>query len=404
MALTCAATNCPRTADRSVRLRLPGWRLLETRRVCARHADELAREGLIVDDSEPAVPVERVRGPHSPTPQEAPMSRIHTGPHLGLELHAERPMRREPEPLVVDPDAPAGACRIAGCDTGRPIKARGLCSIHYDRAHGRGLLDEVGLPRQQPKRAVRWHEGRDSPETPKGLLTAPEPGAPSQFGSVSTTVATQVETVVVEPTHEALVAELEKVRRQCDDMAAAAAIHRDLNRGIAEALDLVDVRRNPETGEAYLPSWRDMPERVTALVQEVDTAHRLLDDADIPRVERTGFGDEVRALTLEERLGHLVQWVRRRERDDGARDRQLRGLHMAVRGHHGPYDPSSDAHRVAQLRQDLDEAQQRLRDLSRHPVAGMALVLSAEVRALRVERDGLRDLVHELVAERDGAQ
>jgi len=52
------------------------------------------------------------------------------------------------------------------------------------------------------------------------------------------------------------------------DEAKAADTHRDLNRRIAEVLGLTGWRTDPETGEAFLPSWHDMPEKVEALVKE----------------------------------------------------------------------------------------------------------------------------------------
>ena len=52
------------------------------------------------------------------------------------------------------------------------------------------------------------------------------------------------------------------------DEALAANLHRRLNKGVAGALGLLEMQKDPETGESYLPSWHDMPDRVAALVQE----------------------------------------------------------------------------------------------------------------------------------------
>lgn len=52
------------------------------------------------------------------------------------------------------------------------------------------------------------------------------------------------------------------------DEAVVANLHRRLNKGVAGALGLLEMQKDPETGESYLPSWHDLPERVAALVQE----------------------------------------------------------------------------------------------------------------------------------------
>ena len=52
------------------------------------------------------------------------------------------------------------------------------------------------------------------------------------------------------------------------DEALAANLHRRLNKGVAGALGLLEMQKDPETGESHLPSWHDMPDRVAALVQE----------------------------------------------------------------------------------------------------------------------------------------
>jgi len=71
---------------------------------------------------------------------------------------------------------------------------------------------------------------------------------------------------------EALVSDLERVTAERDDAldeAKSADLHRNLNRRVAAALGLLDERVDAESGEAYLPSWHDMPEQVTALRAEV---------------------------------------------------------------------------------------------------------------------------------------
>jgi hypothetical protein len=67
--------------------------------------------------------------------------------------------------------------------------------------------------------------------------------------------------------------EVERLTTALDDAideAKAADLHRNLNRRVAGALGLLDERVDAETGEAYLPSWHDMPEQVTALRAEVE--------------------------------------------------------------------------------------------------------------------------------------
>ena len=61
--------------------------------------------------------------------------------------------------------------------------------------------------------------------------------------------------------YEALAAEAERLRGE----AAAAELHRNLNRRCADALGLLGARPDPETGEVSLPSWHDMPERIATL-------------------------------------------------------------------------------------------------------------------------------------------
>lgn len=69
----------------------------------------------------------------------------------------------------------------------------------------------------------------------------------------------------------AMQAELVRVRTERDeakDEAKAADLHRNLNRRVAGALGLLEMQTDPETGEEYLPSWHNMPEKVEALKAE----------------------------------------------------------------------------------------------------------------------------------------
>lgn len=61
-------------------------------------------------------------------------------------------------------------------------------------------------------------------------------------------------------------------REKCDGDCRAANLHRDLNRRTADALGLLETRRDPETGEEYEPSWHDMPEQVAALRSALSAA------------------------------------------------------------------------------------------------------------------------------------
>jgi len=67
-----------------------------------------------------------------------------------------------------------------------------------------------------------------------------------------------------------LLDEVEQLRGSCD-------LHHRLNRRVAEALGLTRAQTD-ENGQRYLPSWHDMPERVTALLDEVE---RLRAKADL---------------------------------------------------------------------------------------------------------------------------
>jgi uncharacterized protein (DUF433 family) len=65
---------------------------------------------------------------------------------------------------------------------------------------------------------------------------------------------------------------------EAQDEAKAADLHRNLNRKIADALGLLKMRIDPETGEEYLPSWHDMPEKVAKLIaQQQDFVRRVSD-------------------------------------------------------------------------------------------------------------------------------
>lgn len=104
------------------------------------------------------------------------------------------------------------------------------------------------------------------------------------------------------------------------DEAKAADLHRNLNRRVAGALGLLDERVDADTGEAYLPSWHDMPEQVTALRAEVDrlTAERdahsrakaansfaqdsLRDEIDMLRRER-----HAERLLVQDRTAEIVE-------------------------------------------------------------------------------------------------
>lgn len=67
-----------------------------------------------------------------------------------------------------------------------------------------------------------------------------------------------------------LATEVKRLRAEVEDEQKSADLHRRLNERVAAALGLLDMRTDPDTGEEYLPSWHDMPERVTALCSEVN--------------------------------------------------------------------------------------------------------------------------------------
>lgn len=69
------------------------------------------------------------------------------------------------------------------------------------------------------------------------------------------------------------------------DEAMVANLHRRLNKGVAGALGLLEMQKDPETGESYLPSWHDLPERVAALVQERDALKAEMADLLKPAVD-----------------------------------------------------------------------------------------------------------------------
>lgn len=69
------------------------------------------------------------------------------------------------------------------------------------------------------------------------------------------------------------------------DEALVANLHRRLNKGVAGALGLLEMQKDPETGESYLPSWHDLPERVAALVQERDALKAEMADLLKPAVD-----------------------------------------------------------------------------------------------------------------------
>lgn len=74
-----------------------------------------------------------------------------------------------------------------------------------------------------------------------------------------------------------LAAAVKSLRADVEDERKSANIHRRLNERVASALGLLDVHTDPETGEEYLPSWHDMPERVAALARERDEARATIE-------------------------------------------------------------------------------------------------------------------------------
>jgi hypothetical protein len=77
-----------------------------------------------------------------------------------------------------------------------------------------------------------------------------------------------------------------KAAREAANEAKAADLHRGLNRRTAEALGLTEPRPDPETGESYLPSWHDMPERVAALVEAAAVGRDDLMDVHLRETRR----------------------------------------------------------------------------------------------------------------------
>jgi hypothetical protein len=72
---------------------------------------------------------------------------------------------------------------------------------------------------------------------------------------------------------------LEAELHEAQDEAKSTELFRDLCRRTAGALGLLEPRTD-ETGEDYLPSWHDMPERVAALVAERDEARTRAEAAE----------------------------------------------------------------------------------------------------------------------------
>lgn len=132
-------------------------------------------------------------------------------------------------PLVVDPIAPAGRCRIAGCD--RPVKARGLCNVAYDTARNDGRLNEVGLPAKSPSEAGKLRhtpvtKGPPPPEPPLAALPSPlEADLRRELAEANETIA-KLRSVLSE-------IERERERERLEIRQAPALSEADLRRRLA---------------------------------------------------------------------------------------------------------------------------------------------------------------------------
>ncbi len=84
------------------------------------------------------------------------------------------------------------------------------------------------------------------------------------------------------------------------DEAMVANLHRRLNKGVAGVLGLLEMQKDPKTGESYLPSWHDLPERVAALVREGEALREkvksLTDERESLLAPVEGAGDDLGAL------------------------------------------------------------------------------------------------------------
>jgi hypothetical protein len=102
----------------------------------------------------------RKGAPPSPAAVPAPSARAATPP----ASPSETTMPAAHPPLIINPDAPAGRCRIVGCDA--PVQYRGLCSKGYQLAHRTGKLDEVGLAATTPAKAGGIRVKAAAPKAP----------------------------------------------------------------------------------------------------------------------------------------------------------------------------------------------------------------------------------------------
>lgn len=99
------------------------------------------------------------------------------------------------------------------------------------------------------------------------------------------------EVVVDEAQAEAWRQEILKALPDVLDEALMANLHRRLNKGVAGALGLLEMRKDPKTRQSYLPSWHDIPEQVAALKAKMADLLKPVGPLDL-----RGSLDNVRAL------------------------------------------------------------------------------------------------------------
>jgi len=122
--MICEVGKCGRSSSTTRRVKLPGWRAPESRRMCLPCLAMLERHpGKPLVENGPPMP------PRPPPPPLGPPKRA-TAP--------KRTPKPKPPPVVEDTTPPPGPNAVkvspktcAASDCGRPVKARWLCPAHY---------------------------------------------------------------------------------------------------------------------------------------------------------------------------------------------------------------------------------------------------------------------------------